>query len=278
MKKIPKNSLKKLRTKDFLLTIFALLFLFLGVPGYVSLLNNWNNNILTNEGLTSLKEEDYTNITLNDGNDHRVIEWNSAPNYFDASILWNETGKHNAVISHEAIFQIILPWNITQMIEDDTTSINIIINTTSTSSMNWELGFFPIVSGEINPTDTGSPYWIKNSLMDENIDPFNGNLSVWFNTTVLDLMVIKAETGEARLILGVYYTEVGDIISFETKYEKPPSQNIDQNKALKWGGAVGGIIFILIGIGSTALWNPLDSKNPGWIDIQIKKLLNRRKK
>ena len=295
--KINRSSINKLRTKDFLLTLLALAFLFIGVPGYVSLLNNWNSNVANEGTYSELRHENFANHTVTwpsmdeDPTSYGIItgEW-----YEDAwtvssqmGIVWtNETAEnHTLVLFGDGDIYgpyWITPWRISDLINNGTTSFHIRMKLprNMTESATKFRAYYINDDGDKDIVMSGPAPCGKLYAKDlQGTDEFD----VYINTSTIDLLVDQAENGNDRLIFGIdnFYSdcfESGDIIEFRIFYYVPSSTEIDENTALKWGGLAGGVILGIIAIGSTSLWNPLDKSNPGWIDIQIKKLFNRRKK
>ena len=284
--KINKKSINKLRSKDLLLTILALVFLFVGIPAYVSLLNNWNTNIANPGDYQRMEEEDFINLTMEYeeiSEEHSIFTVTSDVTFQEqTSIVWSEnsTSNHTMVIEGENNYDSLLwitPWKISDLITNATNSFHIKIK-------------MPMVLNDYESfriyymTETDNTIGISASgSMDKKYFDNTDQLDYFVNRSTIDLMVDKAEFGNDRIIFLIIldsdvYLEAGDIVEFDFYYYQPDSTQIDENQALQWGGAVAGVVCILIAVGSTSLWNPFDKKRPGWIDLQIKKLLNRRSK
>jgi len=292
MKKISKKSLAKLRKKDFLLTVLALGFLFIGIPGYVSLLNNWNVNIANPGDYLKMGETDFSNATIYDpDNDiegrHSIFTLHSGSGWElkeQTLISWSENGtsNHTLVIEGENDHYgpwWVTPWYIEDLLKNNTISFRLEIKLPSVpvGVVQFKAYYMDEENGKLQLINPTSEKTISSKTF------LTNNLTFYVNTSTIDLMVDKAENGNDRLVfyLDVNFfdtLEAGDIIEFDFYYYQPNEAEVDENKALKWGSGVAGVIMGLIALGSTSIWNPLDKKRPGWLDIQIKKLLNRRKK
>lgn len=286
---ITKKSINKLRQKDFLLTILALAFLFFGIPAYVSLLNNWNTNIANPGDYQRMEQEDFGNYTVYDPDTeyegiHSIFTWHNDL-IEQSSIVWSEntTTNHTMVVEGENNQYgpwWVTPWRISDLITNGTLSFQIRLKLPSDPAgiVKFIIYYVDEIDNKIQLVNPTSSRTLCSKTLTKN------SFDVYVNTTTIDLMVDKAEMGNDRIIFFLSTDEfddvldTGDILEFDFYYYQPDETQIDENKALKWGGGVAGFVCILIGIGSTSLWNPFDKKRPGWIDIQIKKLLNRRKK
>jgi len=298
IKKIKKSSINKLRQKDLIISIIALLFLFVGVPGYVSLLNSWNQDISNPGEYIPIGQNETGNYTV-ESIPGSIGSYSIMSYYYDdggtdsdlypqTAIIWGDSNNTLVVEGDHDHYDIyfITPWHISDLIQNNTRSFKIKVQLPRAATYydeinhkesNFRIEYWDDSDGVIHQTYSTSNMYgqIK----------FDGGSIVngYCNRSVLDLMVDRATHGDDRVVFtirleGNDYLRVGDVVTFSYSYYELSDTEVPENKALQWGGAIGGIVLGLLALGSTTAWNPLDPKHPGWVDLQLKKLFNRRKR
>lgn len=209
-----------------------------------------------------------------------------------SSIIWaNDTsdGNHTMVIDgagdhYGPIW--VTPWKISDLVNNELLSFHIMVKLPSEpldSASTIKLYFLNDDNGKVHYI---SPAHESTGVLKTLSFASNRTVDEYVNTTVLDLMVFRAEYGDDRLVI-IYDNMVedsltsGDILEFDLSYYEPDTPSIPTNKVLNYGTGILGGVLILIGVGSTSLWNPLQPQNPGIIDNgwkKIKSFFGRKKK
>lgn len=290
------KDIKKLgskRRREILYMAGALLLIFIGLPFILSTLMNWNDFLPSSPWIeaneTSFKVEDYDEGVY-PGRIALVDTYPASTNYAkrQTDIIWNETGSDVLAI--------------VQTGEDNSCEYEYLIFTLNyTINELLEAGLNNWYYNITMPNGTYTimfAVWNAESIYNptpDDIEPvvskkFTDNTTGYFNISSMDILMDKVKISATRIGFAIRTEEVGvgdpndlmletgDIVFFDFQYRPPGANQVPEMTAMKYGALIIGIILILVGLGSTKWWNPIQKDNPGIIDKLWKKLFNRGKK
>lgn len=262
-----------------IISTVALVFSLVAVPFIIHILFELERSSDHGPSYSNLGANDFKNVTIEwEGHTENTTIFGDSE-FFQGNfvsqdvVVWNNSGALNILsVSGSNIYVITFITNIrlNDMIEDDRLSLRIQVNNSKLRSC--IPAFYPFENGVLDLDEAGY------SLGEKTL----GNNTVYWNMSTLDLLEGRAAVGdEALLIISLVvgivdyelnYWEPGDQIIFHFQVLEADSNFWTQERILKLGSAVMGIVLLIMALAATPHFNPGQPYNKGIVDKILAKI------
>lgn len=249
------------RRLDAIMNVVALVFLFLLVPGMVTMGNAWNGFLGdTYEWDAQENATAFYDGPIIDGDDE--YRWASVYNttVTEETPTWDVTGDWDQVTVVGTGAQSKLVFNLNKSVSDLVNSKYYSLRVKTNGTQPVKVSFYGVKFDGVTLTEQQIATTVT-----------LGNLSktAYFNWTPTEILqvdtLLNAEATDevyTQIVIESSSTTLnltaGDVIQFQVSLGKPSNvYTFSSIQILRGVATIGGIIFILFAFGSTSAWNPL---------------------
>lgn len=279
----------KKRKQELLYMAMAVILIAVIVPVVSHFIVTWNGTIGSSSNWVFMGENDtipedfWDHYTEEETSDIMLIsdnatEANTRLEDQGGFVVWGKE-NHSLIIGSDltdltlSIITIVWDLNISDILENEWLRWNLSIGSDDAT---WR-AFIKAYDSDDVPLDAS----FGSILYDTGVR--TGNHTFYVNFTALELVTVQSDRGgDQRLVLIIRsqtdHFNTGDIVSFSMGHWTPSPLSLNSMDIWKYGALGMGIVLLLVALASTPWWNPADPGRNGWLDVQIDKVKNRKKR